>query len=99
MSDPKIDRILSALEHLFGDARIHPVVFQSSLPGGGMSGPVMEQSLQRCPRCVNALFAVAEAYYAYKGPDPNVHEVCFTRADEPCPHGVLDGPRKEKEKE
>lgn len=90
--NPKIEEILSALEHLFGDALIHPVVFQKALPDGGLSGPIVNETLYRCPRCVNALFAVARAYYAYKDYDPNVNQMCWGKMT--CPHGIRDESRK-----
>lgn len=93
MTNQKVDEIVSALEHLFGDALVHPVVYQEALPDGGVSGPVVERTLQRCPRCVNALFAVAKAYYAYKNDDPNVNQICWNKM--PCPHGSCDESRKE----
>jgi hypothetical protein len=90
--DPKIEKILSTLEHLFGDAHVHPIVFQKMLQEGGMSGPVVEATLPQCPRCVDALFAVAQAYYAYKNDDPKVTQVCSNKM--PCPHGILDESRR-----
>lgn len=67
---PDLDRIIKALEALFSDGGIHPVVFRQAMPGNTLSEPMVEPGLQKCRKCVEALFEVGEAYFAYKVAQP-----------------------------
>lgn len=62
-------RLMKALDELFSDGGVHPVVYQTALPDNTLSGPIVEQTLQRCPKCVKALFEVSQAYFEIKNAD------------------------------
>jgi len=61
-----LERLVASLDELFSDGGIHPVVYRSATKDGGLTGPIVEPSLQRCAKCVKALFDVSEAYFTYK---------------------------------
>lgn len=63
---PELDRIVKALDSLFSDGGLHPVVFRQARPDNTLSEPIVEPGLQKCRKCVEALFEVGEAYFAYK---------------------------------
>jgi hypothetical protein len=61
---PELNRIVVALERLFGD---HPVVFRRAKgDGNGLSSPMVEETLQKCQVCVGNLFELSEAFFAYR---------------------------------
>jgi ribosomal protein L37E len=66
IASPELDRIIKALDDLFSDGGIHPVVFRQARPGNTLSEPIVEPTLRKCRKCVEALFEVSEAYCAYR---------------------------------
>lgn len=64
---PELNRVIAALEQLFGDGGTHPVVFRrDKCDGKGLSEPMVEETLQKCRVCVDNLFELSEAFFAYQ---------------------------------
>lgn len=55
-----------ALDHLFSDPGIHPVVMRRFVGSSQEGVPTIDEGIQKCKRCVDALLAVSEAYFALK---------------------------------
>lgn len=68
--NPELERIVRALDAMFSDGGVHPVVFRRVEPDNTLSGPIVEPGLQKCRKCVESLFEVSEAYLAYKLTQP-----------------------------
>lgn len=64
----EMDRLLKALDTLFEDPGIHPVVVRRSTSSNPIPVPTIDEGMHRCHHCTDRLLELSDAYYAYKSP-------------------------------
>lgn len=61
-----VNQVMKALDHLFSDPATHPVVVRRFTGNSQEGVPTIDEGIQRCKGCVDALLSVSDAYFALK---------------------------------